>query len=239
MHGVKRRDQALLELIKTKEKDRVLAYKTSLTEFNDKVKLVCAATVDNIDLINEHLGSIDRLLEQNPEHYTAWNTRRRFLLRQKQLVDAETYMKQILYELQRTATLLKLHPKSYWLFNHRRWCLTTLNKQDVLRRELLICEKMLSMDSRNCTFSLLPYINTSMYISNCMNNLGKVHAWDYRRWVIAGIVDVDQIKEFEYSSDMISKNFSNYSAWHYRSKLVERHQDGLFDLDKGFTSPDS
>jgi len=58
------------------------------------------------------------------------------------------------------------------------------------------------------------------------------HCWNYRR-VVASLfetvwcessVDRDQITrdEWNFSTDKIKENFSNYSAWHYRSTLVPK-----------------
>lgn len=53
-----------------------------------------------------------------------------------------------------------------------------------------------------------------------------VHGWGYRRYVIdemiRGQVDTQEIdkSEYEYTSTKIKQSFSNYSAWHYRSKLL-------------------
>jgi geranylgeranyl transferase type-2 subunit alpha len=64
-----------------------------------------------------------------------------------------------------TTALLKQHPKVYWLWNHRRWCLHQVperptqegEKEDPLawrnanwNRELYIVDKMLDGDARNC-----------------------------------------------------------------------------------------
>jgi hypothetical protein len=60
-----------------------------------------------------------------------------------------------------TTTALKVYPKVYWIWNHRRWCLehipecpdpadTQTWRRSIWERELFIVERMLDADSRNC-----------------------------------------------------------------------------------------
>jgi geranylgeranyl transferase type-2 subunit alpha len=68
-----------------------------------------------------------------------------------------------------TTAALKMHPKVYCIWNHRRWCLENVpdgpgsdTEGDIngwrktnWDRELFVVNKMLDADSRNCE-SLLP-----------------------------------------------------------------------------------
>lgn len=64
-------------------------------------------------------------------------------------------------ELSLTFSLLKQHPKVYWIWTHRRWSLEAVpdgpTKEDVhgwrsanWKMELFFVEKMLDADGRNC-----------------------------------------------------------------------------------------
>lgn len=49
----------------------------------------------------------------------------------------------------------------------------------------------------------------------------EVHCWDYRRIIVARSKTTLE-NELNFSTSKITRNFSNYSSWHYRSELLPR-----------------
>jgi len=151
-----------------------------------------------------------KMLQINPEFYTVWNYRRNIYLNAVFPNSTPEQINEILRkDLVMITIALKTHPKVYWIWNHRRWCLEQTPdgpggeggdphgwRMKNWKQELSLVEKMLDADARN------------------------FHAWGYRRYVLASIpVKRPDIEEFAYTTKKIEANFSNFSAWHQRSKI--------------------
>lgn len=150
------------------------------------------------------------MLQINPEFYTVWNYRRNIYLGAVFQKSTPEQINEILEkDLVMTTIALKAHPKVYCIWTHRRWCLEHTPEgpgtegDDIhgwrmknWNQELFVVEKMLSVDARN------------------------FHAWNYRRYVLANMpVKKQDIEELAYTMKKIQANFSNFSAWHQRSKI--------------------
>ena len=62
-------------------------------------------------------------------------------------------------ELRLTTAYLRVHPKVYWIWNHRKWCLESVPlgpdstegwRNEFWKIELSLVENMHDADSRNC-----------------------------------------------------------------------------------------
>ncbi|KAJ3275464.1 hypothetical protein HDV01_000291 [Terramyces sp. JEL0728] len=166
----------------------------------EKIKEYCGLDTLLFNNRKENNHSRDALLETtkmlstNPEYYTVWNYRREILASMLPTLDQEGQQETLKQDLSLLDALLLRAPKSYWVWNHRRWVLENMPTKQY-DKELKIINYMLDLDSRN------------------------FHGWDYRRYVIGKNVSTPE-KEFEYTNTKIKQNFSNYSAWHYRSKIM-------------------
>jgi len=48
----------------------------------------------------------------------------------------------------------------------------------------------------------------------------SVHCWNYRRY-ICQLAKISVEEDLEFTTSKIKENFSNYSAWHHRSKIIK------------------
>lgn len=88
---------------------------------------------------------------------------------------------------------------------------------------------MLDADARNCKDFLIP---SFVFVTEpTAFRLLAVHAWNYRRYILANIpVRRSEASELAYTTRKIEANFSNFSAWHQRSKvLVSLWESGTLD----------
>ncbi|XP_056381715.1 geranylgeranyl transferase type-2 subunit alpha isoform X1 [Hyla sarda] len=151
-------------------------------------------------LDKEALEITAQILTLNPDFASLWNLRREVFLALGADRSDEEMRSLYLAELFFLESCLRVNPKSYGTWYHRCWVMQHMPEPD-WSRELTLCNRFLEIDERN------------------------FHCWDYRRFVTQSF-HVPHADELEFTSSLITKNFSNYSSWHYRSKLLPQiHPD--------------
>lgn len=145
--------------------------------------------------LNEYFKLTGELLLINPDFYTVWNIRREALLECSER-DTEQGNEILKNDLSFTLDCLKKNEKSYSVWQHRIWILSRLPRSEY-ENEILLCNTFLTKDERN------------------------FHCWDYRSY-ISDIANTDLKSEFDFTTEKIKSNFSNFSAWHRRHKLLIR-----------------
>jgi len=231
MHNVRRAAKPTAEII-AERKEKELAKIKAYTALSDHVLSKKRAR----DYSREALNLTTNLLTVNPEFYTIWNYRRHIFVNGLFPTSKPAEIHALLKDdLGFTLGALKQHPKVYWIWNHRRWCLEHIPIEDdpnseaegvqdrdgldwqrqTWARELFVVEKMLDVDPRN------------------------FHAWNYRRYVLASLppdppgtennsssanasppsLHRTPATELAFTTKKIEANFSNFSAWHQRSKV--------------------
>uniref|UniRef100_A0A9L0S6N1 Geranylgeranyl transferase type-2 subunit alpha n=1 Tax=Equus caballus TaxID=9796 RepID=A0A9L0S6N1_HORSE len=135
-----------------------------------------------------------QILGANPDFATLWNCRREVLQQLEAQKSPEELAALVKAELGFLESCLRVNPKSYGTWHHRCWLLGRLPEPN-WARELELCARFLEVDERN------------------------FHCWDYRRFVAAQAA-VPPAEELAFTDSLITRNFSNYSSWHYRSCLL-------------------
>jgi len=150
------------------------------------------------DARSEQLLDITKkLLEVGTEFYTLWNCRREVFQSLQQSKNADEMETLYDKELKFLEQSIASSPKSYWCWKHRVW-ITSQMKNCNWERELKLCGKLLELDERN------------------------FHCWNYRRYV-SSKANKTWTEEFAFTTKKIEDNFSNYSAWHQRSVILDHH----------------
>ncbi|KAG0216139.1 hypothetical protein BGX31_000691 [Mortierella sp. GBA43] len=219
-HGQKKQAESAEVLKARQEREAVLV--REYCNLKDTLKTIASSMfislMDSSKRDNDALRTTTSLLRKSPDYYTVWNVRRTILLEGfLNGADSETADKIYTSELEFVQENLKLNPKSYWMWNHRRWCLEHMS-QPRWDRELAMVGKFLDLDARN------------------------FHGWDYRRYIMRQLDlqdkgDDDKVleraqSEFDFTTTKISQNFSNYSAWHNRSTLLGRLAANMTEEEK-------
>lgn len=163
--------------------------------YKNAMKIVSQKRLDKV-YDQEALDIISGLLLANPDIITLWNYRREIYLNWKKEHESETFQKIVEKDLSFTEQCLRVNPKSYGTWHHRIWILDNLPEPN-WKKELVLCTRYLELDERN------------------------FHCWDYRK-IVTQRSNVPDHSEYEYTLEKIKANFSNYSAWHLRSKLLPK-----------------
>jgi len=101
-------------------------------------------------------------------------------------------------------------------------------KSRILDNELKLCDKMLAMDERNFHCWNYRLMISLLYLKEIPIRLNPTQdaSQDTNSILETKMAFLD--KECKMAENLIKKNFSNFSAWHYRSKLMPL----LYEEDK-------
>ncbi|WJX34943.1 protein geranylgeranyltransferase type II [Trifolium repens] len=157
----------------------------------------------------EALDLSAKLLENNPECYTAWNYRKLAVQHNLSQSDSDSVASLFDQELKLVENALRKNFKSYGAWHHRKWVLSKGHSS--IDHEMRLLNGFQKADPRN------------------------FHAWNYRRFVTDLMKRSDE-DELKYTEEVIGENFSNYSAWHNRSailsNLLKRKAEGFSHKEK-------
>ena len=148
-----------------------------------------------------------------PDYPTIWAVRKILMEQYLPTLTDDEAMDYLLKEIKAILPVMMKNPKTYLLWHHRVWCLVKCIEleikkgieldKSVLIGEIGLCNKFFLKDDRN------------------------FHCWNYRVKILS-LISIYFHKNFQkfiedelkFTIEKVSVNFSNFSAWLYRSKLI-------------------
>jgi geranylgeranyl transferase type-2 subunit alpha len=202
MHGIKRGQQPLGAEEATQKK---------IAKYQEMVRRSFEARHQH-DYAPEHMALAAQVLITNPELYTLWNYRKEWIssLAPMQNADAEEAeakqaaehkLQTVLHEeMGLLEKCIGKHSKSYGTWHHRRWVLAQLAQRDATA------------------------IPRELALCDQLLKLDarNFHCWNHRRQYAP--------QDLAFSTTMIHRNFSNYSAWHQRAACILTRVPGTEDI---------
>ena len=148
-----------------------------------------------------------------PDYPTIWAVRKILMEQYLPTLTDDEAMDYLLKEIKAILPVMMKNPKTYLLWHHRVWCLVKCIEleikkgieleKSVLIGEIGLCNKFFLKDDRN------------------------FHCWNYRVKILSLISIYFQKNfpkfiedELKFTIEKVTMNFSNFSAWLYRSKLI-------------------
>ena len=148
-----------------------------------------------------------------PDYPTIWAVRKILMEQYLPTLTDDEAMDYLLKEIKAILPVMMKNPKTYLLWHHRVWCLVKCIEieikkgieleKSVLIGEIGLCNKFFLKDDRN------------------------FHCWNYRVKILS-LISIYFQKNFQkfiedelkFTIEKVTMNFSNFSAWLYRSKLI-------------------
>mmetsp|Transcript_38218 Transcript_38218/g.96145 ORF Transcript_38218/g.96145 Transcript_38218/m.96145 type:complete len:349 (+) Transcript_38218:588-1634(+) len=216
------------EAAKVRRQKKILAFQAATSDFESQL--------GKGDMTEAGFSLTTRVLDLNPEYYTAWNYRRRILQSFFDQADTAATLTAANSEeiavptpqsdAQRSPDKKKSHPEvgtpspRERLLAELRYTAQHLAKHP--KSYWLWFHRSWSCQQLHTQYSPCDWEHELELCTKFLNvDHRNFHCWNYRRWVASFPASKGTIaKEFEFTTGKIEQSFSNYSAWHQRSYLL-------------------
>lgn len=168
-----------------------------------------------LSVVNKLVDSSRILVILNPDHYTAWNFRKKHLLniRDCKYDQRLNFLQSIDYELSLTNLILSSRPKSTQVWAHRTWLTIIFNscKLELSPQYQKVCSN----------FNFKKQIQqTSKYLENYKRNY---YCWKFRLYLLNSLnLYHDLLYDLEFTWSWIKIHISDASASHHIVQILNR-----------------